>query len=133
MEDLFELVFELVGDRGPKEVQKAVDAGAEINARDKDGDTPLIEAAKYNKNPEVIKVLLDAGAEINVRNIKGNTPLVIAAAYNRNPEVINLLLNKGADASWEDKDGKTAFDYAKDNEHIKGTDVYWRLNDAQYE
>ena len=32
-----------------------------------------------------------------------------------------------ADASVKDKDGKTAWDLAQDNEKLKGTDAYWML------
>jgi ankyrin repeat protein len=156
-EDLFELVI----DGSPEEVQKAIDEGANINARDKDrvtplmkaagknknpevievllnaganisarnedGLTPLIITAGLNKNPEVIEVLLDAGANVNARNENGMTPLMIAGGLNENSEVINMLLNNKADASLKDMNGNTAFDYAKDNEHLKGTDAYWKL------
>ena len=46
--------------------QKILDAikkGANVNAKDNDGWTPLILAAYFNKNPEVINLLIDAGAD----------------------------------------------------------------------
>lgn len=55
-----------------------------------------------------------------------------AAWKSENPEVIIALLKAGADAKAKDNSGKTAFDYAKNNEKLIGTDVYWRLNEAQY-
>ena len=54
-----------------------------------------------------------------------------AAEYNINPEVLSVLLEAGADAKLEDDIGLTAFDYANENEHITGTSVYWKLNDAR--
>jgi ankyrin repeat protein len=93
----------------------------------------LIYAAGDNKNPDVIEVLLGAGANVNARDERGWTPLMYAARSNNNLEVINLLLNNGADGSLESNNGKTAFDHAKDNEYLKGTDAYWELNEAQYE
>lgn len=52
---------------------------------------------------------------------------------NQNPEVIiRVLLEAGADGKVKDNEGLTAFDYAQGNEHIKGTEVYWLLNEAQY-
>ena len=30
-------------------------------------------------------------------------------------------------------EGKTAWDYARENEALKGTDVYWELNERQYD
>ncbi len=29
--------------------------------------------------------------------------------------------------------GETPFDYTKDNKALRGTDVYWRLNEARFE
>jgi hypothetical protein len=37
-----------------------------------------------------------------------------------------------ADGKAKDSYGKTAFDYAQDNEKLKGTDAYWKLNEARY-
>ena len=47
----------------PGMVQALVDAGADPNARDGDGDTPLQLAMMFNDNPEVAQALVDAGAE----------------------------------------------------------------------
>ena len=76
--------------------------------------------------------LIKAGADVNARAEWGVTPLVLAAAKNTNPEVLSVLINAGANVNARDEDGKTAFDYAKDNPAIKGTKVYWELNDARY-
>jgi len=116
------------------EVTKAfIDAGADVNARDKIlGFTPLVLAAGWNQNPEVIKLLLDAGADVNARDKDGLTPLMWAALLNQNPEVIRILLDAGADGKAKSNASKTAFDYARENEDIKDTEVYWLLNDAQY-
>ena len=43
------------------------------------------------------------------------------------------MLAAGASGSVKNSDGKTPFDLAVKNELIKGTDAYWKLNDAQYE
>ena len=94
--------------------------------------TPLMWAAWENQNPEVIKVLLEAGANVDARDKWGLTPLMQAARKNQNPEVIKVLLDGGADGKIRCKNGKTAFDYAKGNEHLQNTEVYWLLNDAQY-
>lgn len=48
------------------------------------------------------------------------------------PIVIDALLNAGADPKARDKDGKTPWDYAKDNKSIKGSEAYWRLHDARF-
>ncbi len=53
--------------------------GAEINARDQAGCTPLIDAAD-KLNDDCIVELLDRGAQINLANKVGNTPLHMTAA-----------------------------------------------------
>ena len=99
-------------------------------------------AAAQNANPRVIETLLKAGADIEARMVcksdalydeGGVTPLMRAARRNESPEVIAALLKAGANTRAKDKKGKTAADYAKDNEKIYKTKVYWNLNDLQYE
>jgi ankyrin repeat protein len=46
------------------------------------------------------------------------------------PEVITVLLKAGADGTAKDSMGKTAFDYAKNNEKLKGTDAIRQLEEA---
>jgi ankyrin repeat protein len=88
-------------------------------------------AAAYNQNPQVITTLLKAGADINARDSCNNmTPLMYAAWLNRNPELIITLLNASADAKAKSSAGKTAFDFAKYNLKLIGTDAYWKLQEA---
>lgn len=93
--------------------------------------TPLMFAAQSNKNPAIIKLLLEAGAEVNLDDLDGLTPLMLAAKSNENPQVVLALLDAGADGKLRDKAGKTAFDYAKDNPALRGTDAYLRLEESQ--
>ena len=58
----------------PEAIESLLKAGADIEARDKDGETPLIIAARSN-NPEVIEVLLTGGANAKAKNEAGETAL----------------------------------------------------------
>jgi ankyrin repeat protein len=49
-------------------------AGADVNARNVIGWTPLMYASKYS-NPELISILLKAGADVNAKNADGVTAL----------------------------------------------------------
>ena len=109
----------------PAAVQALLDRGAEVNARNESGYTPLHGAAQQNENPAVLALLLDRGAEINARNVGGETPLHRAAALNRNPAVSAVLLDRGADATLRSDAGQLPYDYAKENADLKGTAVYW--------
>jgi ankyrin repeat protein len=50
-----------------------LNAGAEVNAKNKDGGTALMDAAKTNTNPEVITTLLKAGADAKANDLTGKT------------------------------------------------------------
>lgn len=107
-------------------------AGSDANAVDESAMTPLLLAAKHDREPEVVRRLLDAGADINEPNFSGETPLMIAAQDNTNPEVVKVLLDAGADATLKSYRDFIAFDYAKTNHRMVGTEVYWLLSDAQF-
>ena len=62
----------------------------------------------------------------------GNTDLYKKAAKTDNPIIITALLEAGADPKAKTEDGKTPWDYTKENEALKGTDAYWLLNDLRF-
>jgi ankyrin repeat protein len=74
-----------------------LEAGADVNARDKAGDTPLHWAAAENTGTAVINALLQAGAVVNARDRYGWLPIHTAADRNPNPDIIDALLKAGAD------------------------------------
>jgi hypothetical protein len=122
--------FELVKTGTPQEIQAAISNGANVWARGKNGLTPLMAAADQNRNPEVIIVLLKAGANVNAQDEYGWTPLIHAVIDIQNPKVITTLLKAGANAKAKDKLGMTAFDYAKNNSYLKGSDALKKLEEA---
>ena len=64
--------------------------GADINARDQDGVTPLMIAAKYNTNPEILRYLLEAKAYVIVQDNEGKTAKDYAR-QNTNPEILEFF------------------------------------------
>ena len=116
----------------PSVVAALIAAGADVNARTESGATPLHWAAWENPEPLVVEALIEAGANPNARNRGGNTPLHAAAVSNPAPSVVEALIEAGADPSARTESGKTPFDYAEENPALRGTDVYWRLNEARF-
>ena len=88
---------------GLEEIQECLAAGANPNARDAQGETPLsmVTVLATNKAPAVIRALVDAGADPNARNRYGWTILYRAASQNKDPAIIRTLLNVGADPGAE--------------------------------
>ena len=75
---------------------------------------------------------LKAGANVDARNEDGLTPLHKAAASSKTPAVVDALLKAGANVNARDRAGKMPFDYVKENSALRGTDAYWRLNEARF-
>ena len=99
-----------------------------------DVSTPLYglpTPAWLSETPAVVYALLDAGADPNARTLKGLTPLHVAMEYSGGAVVL-VLLDAGADPNARDEDGRIAFDLIPDDSPLRGTDVYWQLNDARF-
>ena len=58
----------------PEAVMAARDAGADVEARQEDGQTGLMYAAE-NGDINTVRLLLDAGADVNARRVGGLTAL----------------------------------------------------------
>ena len=58
-------------------VRDLIAAGANVDVKDKQGNTALIEAAR-NGHDEVVRTLLAAGADVRIKNDEGKTALMLA-------------------------------------------------------
>ncbi|XP_051838651.1 fibronectin type 3 and ankyrin repeat domains protein 1 isoform X2 [Antechinus flavipes] len=75
---------------GNKEVASLlIDAGADVNVKDKDGKTPLMVAV-LNNHEELVQLLLEKGADPSVTNEFGKGVLEMARVFDRQ-NVITLL------------------------------------------
>src|SRR4051812_48184947 len=69
--------------------------GANVNAKDERGVTPLMHAA-WVGSPEAMKLLLDRGADPNLTNSSGSTALMMAITEIAK---VRMLLERGADVN----------------------------------
>ena len=86
-------------------VQKLIAAGAEVNAMDANGKTPITNAAGAG-NIDCIKHFIESGADVNNQN--GFHTALMAAAENNHLDCLKLLIQEGADLNIQDADGYTA-------------------------
>jgi ankyrin repeat protein len=88
-----------------QQLRTSLEAGANPNATDANGWTPLHFAAQANW-PEGAMALIEAGAAIDPEDGHGNTPLFRAVFNSRgHGAVIKVLLEAGADASHKNRYG----------------------------
>ena len=89
-----------------------LEQGAEVDARDQDGRTPLHEAA-LSRSTAISYILLANLADLEARDEEGSTPLHLAAASGR-ATVVRRLLEAGADTGAKDGRGRTPMDLASE-------------------
>jgi hypothetical protein len=87
------------------EVRDLVARGEDVNAKERDGTTPLFIAVE-NGNIEMVRLLLDFGAKVNARNAERETPLM-KIDEDANVELVELLLRSGAKVNAVSSAGNT--------------------------
>jgi ankyrin repeat protein len=115
-----------------KEINRLLDAGADVNATKERGRTAFLWAAMAGKT-EAVKLLLVKGADVNSSSPTGTTALM-HAVDNGQIELVRLFLAKGASVNASDSEGMTALMVAMRQPHLgivnflleKGADVSLR-------
>ena len=87
-------------------IVSSIEAGAEVDERDRDGRTPLFYAAQDGEYDIVVE-LLERGADVNAVDKALKTPLHFAAIHYQ-PYIADLLLRRGARVDSQDANGNTA-------------------------
>ncbi len=90
----------------PDKIASIIDKGADIESKDRWGETALILSAGNGK-VENVKILLEKGADINAVSGSKTTALMRAAAKGKN-RVVEELIKSGADLNRKNIKGFTA-------------------------
>lgn len=120
------------------ELEKELQAGGDVNAKDDAGWTALMLAAAMSELPKV-RLLLESGAHVKETDDNGDTALIGAAAqqwFNNRMEwqaqVVELLLIHGADVNAANRKGETALMWAAQSGNPDVVRILlWRGGDPQ--
>lgn len=117
-------IFQVYEDSDIPLLQLLVEAGADVNKRDKVGMTPLFDC-DFSCH-KLVRAFIEAGAEVNIRNNENDTPLMYAA-MNGCAESVKHLIEAGAHVNVHgDESYETPYDLARfeaanmDNEDAPG-------------
>ena len=83
-------------------VSLLLDFGADVNAKDRDGNTPLHRAANWFSRQDVVELLVAHGARL-LKNNAGKSPLDVLSS--KADEAFRLAVSKAADNK-DDEDEK---------------------------
>jgi ankyrin repeat protein/beta-lactamase regulating signal transducer with metallopeptidase domain len=94
-------------------VKRLIAQGADLNARNEKGQTPLHLSftSRYGRSTTVL--LISEGADVNAKDQAGETPLMMAAALGRLYQA-EVLITQGADVNAKANNGETALLLAKE-------------------
>mgnify|MGYP001196566211 FL=1 len=106
-----EAIHEAAATGNIQAVIQQLDAGTDVNSKDKNGWIALHDAV-YFGSIEITEILITNGADVNAKADGGCTPLHLAAK-NAHIEVVELLLAKGANVNANDDFGDTPLDWVE--------------------
>lgn len=86
--------------------------GADVSAKNKQGDNALLWSVFGSSDPKSLKLLLAKGVDINSTG-EGRQTALIRATINLRPDLVELLLRKHPKLEQKDRTGYTALDWAE--------------------
>ena len=98
-------LFRAIGHGNPEIVQCVVDAGADVDAKDADGDPVLVRAIAHG-NVEIVRIIVSDGqANVDAKDADGD-PVLVRAIGHGNAEIVRIIVSDGqANVDAKDADG----------------------------
>ena len=100
----------------PEVVQVLIDAGADMEAKNEKGRSPLLVASAFGKL-DAVKLLVEAGAKVCATDSQGDTCLILAANFGHTDIVRYLAGLKEVDVNYHGRNNDTALHSAVDDGH----------------
>ena len=97
-----EALRQAVSEEDLEAVKRLIKKGADVNAKNENGKTPLNIAVVLGY-VEIAQLLIKKGADVNAKDIYGRTPLH-NAVMDKRIDLMKLLLDSGADINAKDND-----------------------------
>ena len=112
-------LFDVINQKNPsvKEIENLINGGVDINCRNEQGMTPLLQLAKDSGSKqnvpvqEIVRFFVAKGVDVNVTDTNQSNALHWFCCSLNDKNLINivrLLLKKGVDVNAKDKNGKNA-------------------------
>ena len=136
--ELRKRMFEAAKSGDAAKMERFLSAGADVNARDENNDTPLIVGARYGRSAVVKLLLSKKGVDPDATNHSRRTALIVAAERGAS-DIVKLLLKAGAGVNVKSADGFTPSALAGREGHLetvkllldKGADIKARTDNGK--
>ncbi len=136
--ELRKRMFEAAKSGDPAKMEQFLSAGADVNARDENNDTPLIVSARHGRSAIVDLLLSKKGLDPDATNHSRCTAL-IGASERGYSDIVKLLLKAGSKVNVKSADGFAPLALASREGHAetvkllldKGADIKARTDDGK--
>lgn len=126
--DINEKLIKSIENGDLESVKECLKNGADVNARQESGATPLVYACENYldngnlANLELVRFLISKGANVNLKNATNKLSTLLHCATN-NLELTKLLIDNGADVNAKNLFGKTPLMYACSYNNFETTEI----------